>query len=124
MHFVYLYIDLFLFILIHFYHLFVSFFVLLLLFCTVKSAISETVQLLQNGVQEKVLLTLICCLGTAKCWLGKSSVLGCELLLRFIFLIQKKFLRFAICCIFNGKREIKSYWKKLGKRKQYLISLL
>ena len=65
----------------------------------------ETVQLLQNDAEKKVLLRLMCCPGTAKWRLGEGSVLGCGLLLRFIFLYIKKFLCFVVCCIFNGKRK-------------------
>ena len=57
---------------------------------------SETVQLLQNDDQKEVPLKLMCCLGMAKWRLGKGSILGWELLLRFIFLIFKNFLCFAI----------------------------
>ena len=109
---IYLFIYLFIiFMLFHFFIIIYFFFIfiLLLLFCTVKSVIpffvfSETVQLLQNDDQKEVSLRLMCCLGTAKWRLGKGSILGCELLLRFIFLIFKNFLCFAVC-FFNGKKK-------------------
>ena len=87
------------------------------MFCTVKSAIpfflfSETVQLFQNDDQKEVSLRLMRCLRTAKWRLGKGSILGWELLLRFIFLIFKNFLCFAVC-FFNGKKK-----KKIVKKPQ------
>ena len=109
--FIYLFIHsfIYLFIIFMLFHFFIIIFILLLLFCTVKSVIpffvfSETVQLLQNDDQKEVSLRLMCCLGTAKWRLGKGSILGCELLLRFSFLIFKNFLCFAVC-FFNGKKK-------------------
>ena len=49
--------------------------------------------------------------------MGKGSILGWGLLLRFAFLVYKKFLCFIVCCIFNRKRKfIKSFYQNVANK--------